>query len=82
MKEKNNKNIKKTWTEEEKQKLRYYSRAIRNIYLQGEITREEAEEELKEFIEFYNETSKRIAKKYDRKPDKFCFDAFMSFPIL
>jgi len=77
MKEKNNKNIKKTWTEEEKQKLKRYSEDVRVLYLQGKITREEAREELKEFIEFYNETSKRIAKKYDMKPHKFCFAAFM-----
>lgn len=77
MKEKNNKNIKKTWTEEEKQKLRRYSKDVRVLYLQGKITREEAREELKEFIEFYNETSKRIAKKYDMKPRKFCFASFM-----
>lgn len=76
MKEKNNKNIKKTWTEEEKQKLKYYARAIRNIYLQGEITKETAEEELKDYIEFYNETSKRM-EKYNRRPIKFCFDTFM-----
>lgn len=77
MKEKNNKNIKKTWTEEEKQRLRHHSRIIKSLYLHGQITREEAKEELKKFIEFYNETSKRIAKKYNMKPHKFCFSAFM-----
>lgn len=76
MKEKNNKNIKKTWTEEEKQKLKYYARAIRNLYLQGDITKETAEEELKDYIEFYNETSK-IMEKYNRRPIKFCFDTFI-----
>ena len=54
MKEKNNKNIKKTWTEEEKQKLKRYSEDVRVLYLQGKITREEAREDLTEFIEFYN----------------------------
>ena len=77
MKEKNNKNIKRTWTDEEKQKLRRYSVDVKVLYLQWKITREEARKELKEFIEFYNETSKRIAKKYDMKPRKFCFASFM-----
>ena len=77
MKEKNNKNIKRTWTDEEKQKLRRYSVDVKVLYLQGKITREETRKELKEFIEFYNETSKRIAKKYDMKPRKFCFASFM-----
>lgn len=78
MKEKNDKNIKKTsWTDEEKEKLKRYSEDVRLLYLSGKITRGEAKEELKEFVEFYNETSKKIAKKYGMKPHKFCFAAFM-----
>ena len=77
MKKEKNEALKKTWTEEEKKKLRQLSNDVRKLYLSRKITREEAKEELKEFVKFYNETSKNIAKKYGMKPHVFCFAAFM-----
>lgn len=77
MKKEKKEALKKNWTEEEKKKLRQLSYDVRILYLSGKITREEAKEELKEFVEFYNETSKKIAKKYGMKPHKFCFASFM-----
>lgn len=60
-----------------KERLKQKSRNIRVLYLKGKITRDEAKKELKDFIKYYNETAKKLAKKYDMKPHKFCFASFM-----
>jgi len=60
-----------------KERLKQKSRDIRVLYLNGKITRDEAKKELKDFIKYYNETAKKLAKKYDMKPYKFCFASFM-----
>jgi hypothetical protein len=47
------------------------------LYRANLITREEAKARIKPYADYYNETAARIAKKYNRKPQKFSFSAFM-----
>ena len=47
------------------------------LYNKGLITREEAQEMIQPYKSKFEETSKRLAKKYGMKPQKFSFVAFM-----
>lgn len=50
---------------------------VRLLYRAGLITREEAKEQIKPYEDYYNSKVVAIAKKYNRKPVKFSFNAFM-----
>ena len=50
---------------------------IKVLYNSGCISREEAKKEIKPYAIYFNDTSKRIAEKYNRKPQKFSFNSFM-----
>lgn len=47
------------------------------LYRTGQITREDAVLRLKPYESYYNILSKEKAKKYNQKPHKFNFTAFM-----
>lgn len=47
------------------------------LYRSGKISREEAKERIKPYVDFYNNKVVEIAKKYNKKPVKFSFASFM-----
>jgi hypothetical protein len=59
--------------------IELYQKALdtRCLYRAGKITREEAKEQIQPYADFYNETVKRVAKKYNKKPKLFNFSSFM-----
>lgn len=50
---------------------------VKQQYNAGVITREQAKEQLKPFINLYNSKSIELAKKYGQKPKQFGFAGFM-----
>lgn len=52
---------------------------IKEQYLRGEITRGEAKELLKDYIEYFNKRAVEIAEKYNQKPKKFSLGEFLRF---
>jgi hypothetical protein len=57
--------------------LKRLAEDVRVLYKANIITRAEAKEQLKPYVEHYNQTAERLAKKYNQKPHKFNFNAFM-----
>ena len=62
-------------TEELKQK----AHEVKERYLSGLITRGEAKEQLKDYIEWYNSKAIELAEKYNQKPKKFNLGEFLRF---
>lgn len=50
---------------------------IKVLYNSGQLTREEAKTEIKPYEIYFNETAKKLAKKYNKNPQKFSFNSFM-----
>ena len=57
--------------------LRERALKARALYLYGEITRKQAQVEIKPYIDACNEKSKELAKKYNQKPKLISFAAFV-----
>jgi len=56
-----------------------YNQALdgRMLYKMGRISRAEAKEMIMPYAEKFNEVSERLAKKYNQKPKRFNFNAFI-----
>ena len=50
---------------------------IRVLYRCGEISRDEAKKLIKPYADYFNAKSIELAKKYNQRPKKFNFNAFM-----
>lgn len=57
--------------------LREQAERTRFLYRTGEISKKEAKEMIKEYEDLFNAKAKEIAKKYNQKPRKFSFEAYM-----
>lgn len=47
----------------------------------GQLTQEEALQQVKPYVDYYNETAKRIATKYDMKPRLMRAYTFLKSPV-
>lgn len=57
--------------------LRDMAHETRALYRMGEIDRKEAQERLRPYVEYFNARSAELAEKYNQKPKRFNFAAFM-----
>lgn len=61
----------------EYEKLYQKALVTRAKYNNGIITAKEAKAELAEYEHVFNELAKKLAKKYNKQPQKFNFNSFM-----
>jgi len=59
------------------EELRQSAMETRDLYRMGEIDKKEAQKRLKPYIERFNQKSEELAKKYNVRPQRFSFSAFM-----
>lgn len=61
------------------EELKQNAQEIKERYLSGLLSRGEAKEQLKEYIEWYNTKAVELAEKYNQKPKKFNIGEFLRF---
>ena len=66
----------------DKEALKAHAIAVRDHYLHGDITFEDAKKELREFIDVYNRLAVDIAARYNQKPRKLSAGEFLRVGFL
>lgn len=60
-----------------KEELREQAERTRFLYKTGAISKSEAKEMINDYAKYFNEKSKELAVKYNRRPMNFSFEAYM-----
>lgn len=59
------------------EELKRFAMETRVLYRMGEIDKKEAQKRLKPYVDCFNQKSEELAKKYNVRPQRFSFSAFM-----
>ncbi len=57
--------------------LQNQAERYRDLYRMGKITREEAKEKIMPYLDFVNNKSKELCKKYNQKHKKIIFSSYV-----
>lgn len=61
----------------DKKEIQEQAYLYRDLYRLGKVTREEAKEKIMPYLDFVNETSKKICKKYNQKHRNVTFSNYV-----